>query len=139
MILAEKAQFGGPQIKMIEIKFLHVTVTLILSETSLSGFVILFSCVIESGRAWQRSFLRVLLHFRCIIYVVWSTILADERQEAETMYTRAVFCHRARTCAPSIQKAQKSTSAPSALQRRSLRRWKTIMFLVPAGCDSCCL
>jgi hypothetical protein len=55
--------------KMIEIKFPHVTVTVISCETSLSGFVILFSCFIESGRAWQRSSLHVLLHFICFLVI----------------------------------------------------------------------
>ena len=52
------------------------------------------------------------------------------------MHTRAVICHRAWTCAPSIQKARKSTSAPSGLQRRSFRRWKTQMFWYQRGAHS---
>lgn len=76
LILTDKQLIDSTQFRLIESTFPHVSVTVISSESSLSGFLVVFSCAIECGRARQRSYLRLALHLLCLVCAVYWTVRA---------------------------------------------------------------
>jgi hypothetical protein len=70
LILADTSVLSSAQLKLIEATFPHVSYTVMACETSLSGFIVVFTCEIECDRQWQRSLLRLLLHALCFACVM---------------------------------------------------------------------
>ncbi len=65
LILADTSVLSSAQQKLIESTFPHISYTVMACETSLSGFIVVFTCEIECDRQWQRSLLSLLLHTLC--------------------------------------------------------------------------
>jgi hypothetical protein len=74
LILADMSVMSSAQLKLIESTFPHVSYTVMSCETSLSGFIVVFTCEIECDRQWQRSLLRLLLHALCFACTMHGTL-----------------------------------------------------------------
>lgn len=82
LILTDKYTFTTDHIKLIEAHFPHVSMDIISSEGSRSGFLVLFTCQSPYDRAWHRCILRLSLHFACFLCILlwtgsWTPPLAN--------------------------------------------------------------
>lgn len=67
LIMTDVGVLSSAHLKLLESTFPHVSYTVVSCETSLSGFIVVFSCDIECDRKWQRSFVRLLMHVLCLL------------------------------------------------------------------------
>jgi hypothetical protein len=65
LIVTDKYAFSNAHFKLVEAKFPHISIDVVSSTGSRSGFFVLFSCPRPYNRAWQRSLLRLTMHFAC--------------------------------------------------------------------------
>lgn len=73
LILADTGTFTSSHAALLQTVFPHVSFSVVSSESSASGFIIIFGCDREGDRAWQRSAMRLLLHVGCLLVCVWTT------------------------------------------------------------------
>lgn len=71
LILADKDVLASAHLRQIEAMFPHVTSTFMSCDTSVSGYIVVFSCALDCGTAWQRSAVRLLLHALCFLGACW--------------------------------------------------------------------
>ena len=73
LILADKDFFSNDNYKHIESKFPNLCIDIVSSSGSRSGFFVLFTYPAPYNRMWQRSALRLILHFACFAYtLLWT-------------------------------------------------------------------
>lgn len=63
LILSDVYTVSNESLKTIETNFPQVTITVMSSESSRSGFLVIIGCGQEKDNAWQRSVLRLWMHF----------------------------------------------------------------------------
>jgi hypothetical protein len=73
LILADTASFTSSHAALLQTVFPHVSFSVLSSEGSASGFIVVFACDRQGDRAWQRSGMRLLLHVACLLACVWTT------------------------------------------------------------------
>lgn len=73
LILADTANFSSSHAALLQTVFPHVSFSVLSSEGSASGFIVVFACDRQGDRAWQRSGMRLLLHVACLLACVWTT------------------------------------------------------------------
>lgn len=72
LILADTPCFTSSHAVLLQTVFPHVTFSVVSSEGSASGFIVVFACHGEGDRAWQRSGVRLLLHVACLLVCAWT-------------------------------------------------------------------
>jgi len=72
LILADTAGFTSSHAALLQTVFPHVTFSVLSSEGSGSGFIVVFACRGQGDRAWQRSGVRLLLHVACLLVCAWA-------------------------------------------------------------------
>jgi hypothetical protein len=65
LIVTDKYAFSNTHFKLVEARFPHISIDVVSSTGSRSGFFVLFSCPRPYNRAWQRSGLRLIMHLAC--------------------------------------------------------------------------
>lgn len=63
MILSDMYTITHENLKNIEANFPHVSLTVMSSESSRSGFLVIIGFGHDKDHAWQRSMLRLCMHF----------------------------------------------------------------------------
>lgn len=74
LILADTGTFTSSHAALLQTVFPHISFSVVSSESSASGFIIVFGCGKEGDRAWQRSVMRLLLHVACLLASVWAAV-----------------------------------------------------------------
>jgi hypothetical protein len=74
LILADTGTFTSSHAALLQTVFPHISFSVVSSESSASGFIIVFGCDKEGDRAWQRSAMRLLLHVACLLASVWAAL-----------------------------------------------------------------
>lgn len=74
LILADTGTFTSSHAALLQTVFPHISFSVVSSESSASGFIVVFGCNRDSDRAWQRSAMRLLLHVVCLLGCVWATM-----------------------------------------------------------------
>lgn len=73
LILTDKDLFSNEHYKLIESKFPHLSIDVMSSTGSRSGFFVLFTYPPPYNRVWQRSVLRLGMHLACFVYaLLWT-------------------------------------------------------------------
>lgn len=67
LILTDKDMFANNDYKCIESKFPNVCIDVVSSTNSHSGFLIIFTLPKPYNFAWERSILRLGMHFLCFV------------------------------------------------------------------------
>jgi hypothetical protein len=70
LILTDKFLLSTHHMKLIETNFPHVTIDIVSSTGSRSGFLVVFSCRQPYDHAWQRSLLRLAMHLALFICIL---------------------------------------------------------------------
>lgn len=74
VILTDHSVWRSEDSKLIETRFPNVDVSIMASEASLSGFVVVFTCDLARNNVWQRSTIGLLLHVACFLASLFSTL-----------------------------------------------------------------
>lgn len=73
LIMADVSVLSSGHMKMLESAFPHVSFVVVSCETSVSGYIVVFTCEIEKDRKWQRSLICLLMHILCFLSVALFT------------------------------------------------------------------
>ena len=63
LILSDMYNLSHENLKNLESRFPQVTISIVSSSSSRSGFLVVIDCGQEKDNAWQRSMLRLWMHF----------------------------------------------------------------------------
>ena len=74
LIVTDKDFFSNEHYKHIESNFPNLSIDVVSSSGSRSGFLVLFTYPPPYNRMWQRSALRLTLHFACFVYTLLWTV-----------------------------------------------------------------
>ena len=73
VILTDMHTMSGEHLKNIEAHFPQVSISIMSSEGSRSGFLVILGCGVEQDHVWRRSLLRLSMHFACFLGVwLWA-------------------------------------------------------------------
>jgi hypothetical protein len=76
VIVTDLYSLSIEHLKTIEANFPHVSITVVSSESSRSGLLVIFSCGgFEQDHAWRRSVLRLCLHISLFFVILYLSIL----------------------------------------------------------------
>jgi len=70
LILADTGAFTSSHAALLQTVFPHISFSVLSSESSASGFIVVFGCDRDCDRAWQRSAMRLLLHVAFLLACV---------------------------------------------------------------------
>lgn len=79
LILSDNYVFRNAHYKLITSKFPHISIDIVSSPGSKSGFFVLFSCPSPYNSAWQRSLLLLGMHAMVLFATFMSTLGRAER------------------------------------------------------------
>jgi hypothetical protein len=79
LILTDKDRFANNHYKLVETKFPTVCIDVVSSSSSHSGFLVLFTFPTPYNFAWERSVLRLGLHFLCFVYTLLWTLKQHDK------------------------------------------------------------
>jgi len=74
LILTDKDMFANHHYKLVETNFPNICIDVVSSHASRSGFLVLFTFPTPYNFAWERSVLRLCLHFLCFVCTLLWTL-----------------------------------------------------------------
>jgi hypothetical protein len=78
VIVTDLYTISGEHLKTIEANFPQVSIAVVSSESSRSGFFVIFSCGgADQDHAWRRSVLRLYMHISLFFVILYFSIMRN--------------------------------------------------------------